>query len=169
MPHSFGAKLRAFRELLHLSQTAFAQMLGISQSSLSDLETSRRPPSLALAARIASSLGVRADYLLRDELAVEPNMRATKVHAVRERESTYVFDTLGDRIQRLRLTAGLSQASLAHSLGLASHSHISYLESGRKVPSIELLIRIADHFGVAIDDLVRGTTLAAPPDEQPEQ
>jgi len=40
-------------------------------------------------------------------------------------------------------------------LGLSSaHAHISFLESNRKEPSIELLLKIADFFQVTTDYLL---------------
>jgi transcriptional regulator with XRE-family HTH domain len=44
---------------------------------------------------------------------------------------------------------------LAQHLGLASRAYVSNLEAGRKVPSPELVVRIADHFGVTTDYLLR--------------
>lgn len=167
MPLQFGTKLRAVREHYHFPQKVFAQMLDLDHSSLSNLESGRRLPSLALAVRIAVHLGISVDYLLRDNIPVDASVSAEKVLAVREQRSTYGFETLGERIRRLRLASGLLQADFARSLGLASHSHVSYLESGRKEPSIKLLIQIADYFEMSVDDLIRGTSLAGSSDERP--
>jgi transcriptional regulator with XRE-family HTH domain len=51
----------------------------------------------------------------------------------------------------------MSQTELAHALGLSSHSKgfISEIESGKKLPRAELILRIANRFGVSTDYLMR--------------
>lgn len=50
----------------------------------------------------------------------------------------------GPVLRRLRLERGLSQEELAERAGMASHAHISRLESGRKQPTVEMLFRLAE-------------------------
>ena len=45
--------------------------------------------------------------------------------------------------------------ALAGALGFQSHGYIGDLESGRKHPSLELAVKIADYFGVSLDLLAR--------------
>src|SRR3954447_20065239 len=61
----------------------------------------------------------------------------------------------GDKLRSLRLAVQMSQVDLARHLGLASHSHISYLENGHNAPSLELAVNVAGVFGVATDYLLR--------------
>jgi transcriptional regulator with XRE-family HTH domain len=49
----------------------------------------------------------------------------------------------------------LSVRGLAREFGFSSHSYISEIETGKKRPSMELVIKIADRFGVSVDQLVR--------------
>lgn len=49
----------------------------------------------------------------------------------------------------------MHQADLARQLGLRTQAHISLLEAGHKEPSINLVLRIADLFGVTTDYLLR--------------
>jgi len=63
--------------------------------------------------------------------------------------------TLGQRIKRLRQEEGWSQAQLGHKLGV-HQKQVSGYERGIHVPSSELLIRIANAFGVSLDYLVSG-------------
>ncbi len=64
---------------------------------------------------------------------------------------------LGRKMRRLRENAGLSQAELAQELGLSERSKgfISEIESGKKVPRAELIVKIADYFQVTTDYLLR--------------
>lgn len=53
---TFGSALAAWRQCQEYSVRAFAKILGISPSTLSDLETGRRIPSTARAAAIAKKI-----------------------------------------------------------------------------------------------------------------
>ena len=54
--------------------------------------------------------------------------------------------------------------ALARTLGLENRGYISNLEAGRKLPSISLVLAIADLFGVTTDDLLHRTV---PPEVSP--
>lgn len=60
--------------------------------------------------------------------------------------------TLGERLRRLRAERGWSQAQLATKLGI-HQKQVSGYERGIHVPQTELLIRIAETFGVSLDYL----------------
>ena len=62
---------------------------------------------------------------------------------------------LGARIAALRRDRGLSQAELAHRLGI-SPSAVGMYEQGRREPSIELLVEMAGEFRVSTDFLLTG-------------
>jgi transcriptional regulator with XRE-family HTH domain len=62
--------------------------------------------------------------------------------------------SLGARITKLRLKAGQSLQQVADGVGV-SKAHIWELEKGRADnPSMGLVTRLADHFGVSIASLV---------------
>ncbi len=44
---------------------------------------------------------------------------------------------------------------LAHLMGLASHGYISELESGKKLPTVEFVLRLARLFNVTTDELLK--------------
>ena len=67
-----------------------------------------------------------------------------------------------ETLRLLRQAHQLTQAELARLLGLSKQGYISNLESGRKDPSIELVLRLANLFGVTTDYLLRGDTLDDP-------
>ena len=60
---------------------------------------------------------------------------------------------LGKRIRELREANSLSQVSLASKLGVSKQS-ISNWENGNILPSIDMLIRIAEIFSVSTDYLL---------------
>ncbi|NNJ11566.1 helix-turn-helix transcriptional regulator [Chloroflexales bacterium ZM16-3] len=67
----------------------------------------------------------------------------------------------GEKLRALRTERQLTQAQLAEQLGLATQSHLSYLERGKSAPSVALAVRAAGVLGVTVDFLLRDTI---PPD-----
>ncbi len=67
------------------------------------------------------------------------------------------MDDIGESIRTFREKAGVSQRKLGISLGLSDKA-ISAYESGRTVPSIETLIRIAEILNITLDDLWESST-----------
>lgn len=69
----------------------------------------------------------------------------------------YMPDTsfiIGNRVRELRKARGLSQDDLAAMTGL-EHSYISYIESGKRNPTLKTLHRIAVSLEVPLTDLVK--------------
>ncbi|MFC5063134.1 helix-turn-helix domain-containing protein [Actinomycetospora atypica] len=66
---------------------------------------------------------------------------------------TPVLDGVGPRLRALRTARGITLTDLAESTGI-SLSTLSRLESGRRKPTLELLLPLARAFGVALDELV---------------
>ena len=67
--------------------------------------------------------------------------------------------TLGERISALRTARGLSQSELAEALEVSRQS-VSKWETDASVPDLDRLVKLAELFGVSLDQLVRGE---APP------
>ncbi len=63
---------------------------------------------------------------------------------------------LGDQIRLLRQAQGMKQEQLGKKLGVSKQS-VSNWENGNIMPSIELLVRLADCFGVSTDYLLGRT------------
>jgi transcriptional regulator with XRE-family HTH domain len=60
----------------------------------------------------------------------------------------------GEKLRQLRLQHAITQTDLAHALGLASHGHVTNLETGRRIPSLELALRTANRFHVTVSSMV---------------
>src|SRR5216683_4783726 len=54
---------------------------------------------------------------------------------------------LGESLKSRREALGLTQRSLAQKLGVEA-SHVAFIESGRRKPSLKLVARIADTLGL---------------------
>lgn len=68
-----------------------------------------------------------------------------------------MISNLGRKVRLLRERAGMTQAELAQALGLSESSKgfISEIESGKKLPKAELVLRLAERFSVSTDYLLR--------------
>ncbi len=68
----------------------------------------------------------------------------------------------GARIRELRIAKNFTQDDLAEHMNV-SHGYISFIESGKRGCSVDVLIALSNLFGVSIDYIVLGTaTLTAP-------
>lgn len=149
----FAARLRHLRRRHNLTQLELAHRLGLARHGyISNLEASRKSPSLELVVRIASLFGVTTDYLLRDKNFEEGISSPISLKLFKQSPLPRLF---GTKLRQLRHQHGLLQAEAAQKLGLAKRGYISNLETGRKEPSLELVVRIADLFGVTTDYLLR--------------
>jgi transcriptional regulator with XRE-family HTH domain len=63
----------------------------------------------------------------------------------------------GEKLRTLRKRQGMTQREVAGALGLAAHSYINALETGKKKPTIELVLHIARLFRVTTDQLLDDT------------
>lgn len=63
--------------------------------------------------------------------------------------------TLGERIIELRNMRGISQNDLAESMGVSRQS-VSKWETGTSTPDLEKLVKLANYFGLSLDELVKG-------------
>lgn len=151
----FGDKLRYLRRQHRLTQIDLSRHLDLaSQAYISDLEAGQKTPSLDLVVRIANLFSVTTDYLLRDELPVE--LQATSPLGEVQREALPIKQ-FGEKLRYLRQQQRLTQTTLAQQVGLASQAYVSDLEAGRKVPSLDLVVRLAELLGVTTDYLLRDT------------
>lgn len=69
----------------------------------------------------------------------------------------------GEKLRTLRLQQHMTQAALARSLYL-QRAHINNLEVGRRAPSLEVILHIADFFSVTTDYLLRDAIPVEPVD-----
>ena len=73
---------------------------------------------------------------------------------------------LSEKILTLRTARNLSQGDLAEALEVSRQS-VSKWETGQSVPDLDKIIKLADLFGVSVDELVREGERPQPP--QPEE
>jgi transcriptional regulator with XRE-family HTH domain len=61
----------------------------------------------------------------------------------------------GEKLNKLRTRQKLSMQSLARLMGHTAHGYISELESGKKLPTVEFVLRLARLFNVTTDELLK--------------
>lgn len=72
--------------------------------------------------------------------------------------------TLGWRVRRLRIRAGLRQTEVAERVGL-SRSSITNIEADQQEPTVATLVALSDLFGVSVGALVGTEPFPAVPPE----
>lgn len=60
---------------------------------------------------------------------------------------------LGEKIEKFRKNKGLTQEELANRVGV-SQAMINFIEKGKKKPSLDTAIAIADEFNTTVDSLL---------------
>ena len=80
--------------------------------------------------------------------------------------SATMSNSLGTTIRELRKQKGLSVPKLAAQIAL-SQSYLYDLEHDRRVPSVPILQRLAEFFGVTTDELMFATNKKAPAETMP--
>jgi len=61
----------------------------------------------------------------------------------------------GEKLRVLRERHNISLRQLSSRLGYSSHSYVTALEKNERKPSAEVILKIADIFGVTADQLMR--------------
>jgi transcriptional regulator with XRE-family HTH domain len=64
------------------------------------------------------------------------------------------IERFGEKLRLLRERRGMNVVELAHILGYASTNQIYFLESGKRNPTAELVLKVSKLFNVPADDLV---------------
>jgi transcriptional regulator with XRE-family HTH domain len=157
MPQFVGLKLGSIRRARGLSQGELAQQVGLaSRDHLAKVEGGEDPPSLELVVRLANVLNIGMEYLLRDDIG---NVGGTTALAQWQKHDMRDVRQFASRLRQLREQQHLTQFQVSQQLGLARQGYISNLETGRKLPSLDLLVQVARLFDVSVDDLLSATTM----------
>lgn len=61
----------------------------------------------------------------------------------------------GEKLHALRIKKKLTLKELALSLGLNAHGYLSEIETGKKKPTAELVLKVARFFDVTTDQLLK--------------
>ena len=140
-------RLRAkeLREALGVTQAKMSADTGLSQATISKIETGSQNATLGTLDTVATYLGVSARDLFE---ASSPEW----VEASAQPHSAAV---VGRRLRRIRHAHGLSQSQFVRVCG-GSITVLSNWEQGRSRPKIDAAARIIAVFGLTLDYLYLG-------------
>ncbi len=61
----------------------------------------------------------------------------------------------GEKLHALRTRKRMTLKELATALGLTAHGYISEIESGKKKPTAEFVLKVARYFNITTDELLK--------------
>lgn len=65
------------------------------------------------------------------------------------------INKFGEKLFQLRVQHHLTLQMLANELGYKAHGYISEIESGKKTPTLEFVLKVAQYFHISLDHLLR--------------
>ena len=144
-PKKFCDRLHALRKEQKLTLEKFAEPLGVTKQAVGRWEKGERQPSLALFSKIAESYEISTDYLL--------GLSDRREKTQQEEGRMYSPKLLSERIKSLRKQQGLTLEQVGVEIGVTKQT-TSRWETGVRQPSLEMLARIAEFYGVSADYLL---------------
>lgn len=134
----FSVRLKELRERNgYTSQQSFADKFGVAQSTVGGWESGKREPNYSTTIKLANFFGVTIDELL----GIVP---------LTDSGCGY-WD--GHKLQQYRKSNGENADYVARSIGVSNSVYLA-IECGEREPSLEMLCKLADHFGTSTDDLL---------------
>lgn len=128
--------LKSLRKQRFINQNDLAEALGVKRSTVGNWEVSKREPDLSVLVRIAEYFGVTLDELVLKDLR-PPRTRYS------------------ENLRYLREKHNMTQEDMAGLLGYKGKHGYSMIENGKSGISIENLEKLADFFGVTLNQLVK--------------
>lgn len=157
---SLAAIIRRRREERGFSQRELARLAGVDSAEISRIESgSRTRPRVETLWKIAPHLALDPTDLVRisRDLPNDANAmmladeRAARTRPSRQRDPD-LERAFADRLQELRAAAGIERDDLARRVGV-TYAAITRYELGT-IPEATILCRLADEFGVSLDNLL---------------
>lgn len=72
----------------------------------------------------------------------------------------------GEKLRALRTDSNLTLMQLSERLGYSTHSYISEIEAGKKLPTVTLVLKVADLYCISTDELLRDAIELSVPKQQ---
>lgn len=128
--------LRYLREQKGLSQREFSEIFGLSSSEVTMWEREQRKPDIEMIVRLSEYFDVTLDELVLKELKPPLPLYALNIKYLRKKKE-------------------ITQEDMAVFLGFSGKSSLCAVETGKIGISIENLEKLADFFGVTLDQMVK--------------
>lgn len=145
-------RLRELREQMGLKQKDLAKVFGLTARRISAYESSEQEPSIEVLQMIANYFGVSVDFLIGNskDLQQQPN------------SSPLSLSRFGERIREYRIEKSIKQTALAKQVEITP-SYLNLIESGTKIPSFDLALRILNELEMSADAALRDCLIAGAP------
>lgn len=102
--YKIGQRIRRYRKAVELSQEQLAEIVGISVTHMSHIETGNTKLSLRVAVDIARALSVQVDALLYDKPSVGKTEIADEIQQILESCSRKELYFILDVVRNLKMT-----------------------------------------------------------------
>ena len=143
---SISKNLKELRIESGLSQAQLAERTGLSQSAIARWELGKTEPTASVIELLAEFFNISTETLLQGDVDIlfTPNIQ------------TATADSNMKNLKIFRKERGLTQTQVADAVGIGRQAY-AYYEKGEREPSTETLCKLADFFGVTVDELLGRT------------
>lgn len=140
----FHEKLKVFRKKKGLTQQEVADLVHVDRVRITNWENGKREPNFENLSMLACIFDVSIDFLLSEYLEI-----SKEAYLKLKEEKKNLFSV---RLKELRLKKGLTQTELGEKVGVKQSTFTNW-ENGKREPSFENLVKLADLLEVSLDSL----------------
>lgn len=127
--------LKYLRKQRSINQNELAEVLGVKRSTVGNWEASRREPEVNMLVCIAEYFGITLDDLVLKDLRLPIPLYALNLRFLRKRHK-------------------MTQEDIGNLLDVTQKC-VSKYEKGERSLEVEKLVKIANHFWLTLDQLVK--------------
>ena len=140
----FHEKLKVLRKTKGLTQQEVADLVHVDRVRITNWENGKREPNFENLSMLACIFDVSIDFLLSEYLEI-----SKEAYLKLKEEKKNLFSV---RLKELRLKKGLTQTELGEKVGVKQSTFTNW-ENGKREPSFENLVKLADLLEVSLDSL----------------
>lgn len=131
-----GRNIKNLREQKGLTQHELALRVNVAQPTVANWEQGKREPELSTLVTVAGLFNVTLDDLVLKEITPPIPMYARNLAYLRRKH-------------------GMTQQQISELLGYSGKQGYNAVETGKSELSVDKLVKLADFFGVTIDQIVK--------------
>lgn len=140
----FHEKLKVLRKKKGLTQQEVADLVHVDRVRITNWENGKREPNFENLSMLACIFDVSIDFLLSEYLEI-----SKEAYLKLKEEKKNLFSV---RLKELRLKKRLTQTELGEKVGVKQSTFTNW-ENGKREPSFENLVKLADLLEVSLDSL----------------
>ena len=140
----FHEKLKVLRKKKGLTQQEVADLVHVDRVRITNWENGKREPNFENLSMLACIFDVSIDFLLSEYLEI-----SKEAYLKLKEEKKNLFSV---RLKELRLKKRLTQTELGEKVGVKQSTFTNW-ENGKREPSFENIVKLADLLEVSLDSL----------------